>query len=175
VRWRDAGSERRRRQPRTGPLRAFSRPMGCFRPPAGRPCAMTRRHERTGRGPGVYAHACPQPGRARPGWRQRCRSAGCCIGERRVPLKAVAPVRIRSGLPFSTGVRRHPDRSGCGSVCTRCVPASLLVMADLPLGDPCVLQFAGGHSRRRSVLSCLVPPRAHARGSGRRSFLSAAV
>jgi hypothetical protein len=42
-------------------------------------------------------------------------------------------------------------------------------------GRPCVLQFAGGHSGRRSVLWCLVPPRAHARGSGRRSFLSAAV
>ena len=34
-------------------------------------------------------HACPQSGRARTGWRRSCKSAGRCVGERRVPLKAV--------------------------------------------------------------------------------------
>jgi hypothetical protein len=33
------------------------------------------------------------------GWQRSCTSAGQRVRERRVPLKAVAPVRIRSGLP----------------------------------------------------------------------------
>jgi hypothetical protein len=35
-----------------------------------------------------------------------CRSAGQRVSERRLPLKAVAPVRIRSGLPSSTSTTR---------------------------------------------------------------------
>ena len=52
------------------------------------------------------------------------------------PHNPTLDTAIPVGATFSTGVRRHPDRSGCGSVCARCVPASLLLMADLPLGDP---------------------------------------
>jgi hypothetical protein len=78
-------------------------PHGLFRPPLRDDSSARAHRPRAG---GMWPHACPQPGRARPGWRQRCRSARRCIGERRVPLKAVAPVRIRSGLPSTTSTTR---------------------------------------------------------------------
>jgi hypothetical protein len=78
----------------------------CFRP-AGRACANPGRHERTGRGAGgVVPNACPRPGRAYTAWQQICRSAGRCTDEQPRPLKAVAPVRIRSGLPQRTSTTR---------------------------------------------------------------------
>jgi hypothetical protein len=40
------------------------------------------------------------------GWQRSCRSAGQCARERLVPLKAVAPVRIRSGLQPRTSTTR---------------------------------------------------------------------
>ena len=54
----------------------------------------------------VVPHSCPRPQPKSPGWQQSCRSAGRCVGERRRPLKAVAPVRIRSGLQARTSTTR---------------------------------------------------------------------
>jgi hypothetical protein len=79
-------------------------------------------------------HACPQPGRAHTRWWRSCKSAGQCASQDMIPLKAVAPVRIRSGLPQANsptrpltcrndGQRpccasdRGPVRSGCGRAC----------------------------------------------------------
>jgi hypothetical protein len=55
--------------------------------------------------------ACPQPRREVTGWRRSCTSAGQRGRERRVPLKAVTAVRIRSGLlSASSGLLKARDR-----------------------------------------------------------------
>jgi hypothetical protein len=80
------------------------------------------------------------------GWQRSCRSAGQRIFERLIPLKAVAPVRIRSGLPTSTTTTRPltctnkgqrpwyvPDRIRSGPAegggCTRYVPSTVAASA----------------------------------------------
>jgi hypothetical protein len=75
-------------------------------------------------------HACPQPGRALPGWRQRCRSTGHCCGERRVRLKAaIDQEREAAGstpgfslgdeVVFSGNLLRNGEQVGrVGVVCT---------------------------------------------------------
>jgi hypothetical protein len=54
----------------------------------------------------VVPDACLRPRQEATGCQRTCRSAGQRVGERPRPLKAVAPVRIRSGLPSSTSTSR---------------------------------------------------------------------
>jgi hypothetical protein len=75
----------------------------------------------------VVPDACLRPRQEATGCQRTCRSAGQRVGERPRPLKAVAPVRIRSGLPTSTSITRPLTWTNEGqvrlwaSVCARSV------------------------------------------------------
>jgi hypothetical protein len=98
----------------------------------------------------VVPDACPRPRQRVTDWQQICRSAGQGVSERLLPLKAVAPVQIRSGLPTTTSTTRpltwtnEGQRPCCSSdqvrlwagICALFVPASLFVTAGSPLCDP---------------------------------------
>jgi hypothetical protein len=77
------------------------------------------------------------------GWQRSCRSAGQRIFERLLPLKAVAPVRIRSGLPTSTSTLRPLTRRNKGQrPCCACDQVRRLAPGiptgadSTPLGPP---------------------------------------
>ena len=109
--------------------------------------------------------------------------------ERLIPIKAVAPVRIRSGLPPRTTTtrpltsRNEGQRPCCVSDGVRPGPAVsgylCPIRARVPVSDGRLtamrpLRFAACWRPKRATfcaLVALVPPRGYGRGSGRRSFL----